>query len=104
MKRTFGTLAFLAASVVGLNSFGIFQGSSVTGKVTPPDQVEYVWAISGTDSLKTTAENGSFALTLKAGSYKVVVDAKDPYKDAVLDSVQVKDGQVTDLGEIKLQQ
>lgn len=104
MKRTFGTLAVLAATVVGLNSFNVFQGSSITGKVTPPDQVEYVWAISGTDSLKTTAENGSFALTLKPGSYKVVVDAKDPYKDAVMEAVEVKEGQATDLGEIKLQQ
>ena len=104
MKRTIGTLFVSAVAFAGLISFRAVQDSAITGKVTPPDGVEYVWAISGTDSLKATATDGSFSLTVKPGTYKVVVDAKDPYKDAVLENVEVKDGQNSDLGEIRLQQ
>jgi hypothetical protein len=104
MKKTFVTLFATVATVVTLHSFRTIEDSSITGKVNPADGVEYVYAISGTDSLKTTATDGAFSITAKAGIYKVVVDAKDPYKDATYDNVEVKDGQNTDLGEINLQQ
>src|SRR5690242_10645443 len=103
MKRTFVTLFATVAAVVGLHSFRSAD-STISGKVVPPDGVEFIWAINGKDSLKKTATDGAFALTVKPGTYKVVVDAKDPYKDAVLDNVEVKDGQTTDVGEVKLQQ
>ena len=104
MKRTIATLFLAAVAVVGLHSFRAVQDSTISGKIVPPDGAEYIWAISGTDSLKTTATDGAFSLTVKPGTYTVVVDAKDPYKDAVMDNVEVKDGQNSDLGEIRLQQ
>jgi hypothetical protein len=40
---------------------------------------------------------------VKPGTYKVVVDAKEPYKDAAVDNVAVSDGAPADVGTIKLQ-
>ena len=77
--------------------------SSITGKVSPADAAETVWAISGTDSVRSAVSAGSFTLSVKAGTYKVVVDAKDPYKDILLENVVVKDDHPADVGEIVLQ-
>ncbi|MFN4313062.1 MAG: carboxypeptidase regulatory-like domain-containing protein [Chitinophagaceae bacterium] len=95
-----GGLAMLA--IVALFSFTKMQ-TGITGKVVPADGVEMVWAINGSDSAKTELTGGSFTLPVKPGTYKVIVDAKDPYKDVTMDNVVVKDGAATDLGEIALQ-
>ena len=92
---------FAFAAVVALFAFTTPQ-TGITGKVTPADGVNLVWAINGTDSVKTELAAGSFTLPVKPGTYKVIIDAKDPYKDVTMEAVQVKDGQATDLGEIAL--
>ena len=103
MKRKFLSIGFLSAFALGLFAFTGLQ-SGIVGKVTPADGAEAVWAISGTDSVKTGVTEGTFSLGVKAGTYTVVVDAKDPYKDVTLENVEVKDGEPTDLGEISLGQ
>jgi hypothetical protein len=40
---------------------------------------------------------------LNPGSWKVIIDAKNPYKDVQLEKVDVTDGKPVDLGEIKLE-
>jgi hypothetical protein len=47
--------------------------------------------------------NGVFSLAAKPGLYKVVIDAIEPYKDAILENIEVKEGQTVDVGEIVLQ-
>jgi hypothetical protein len=103
MKRLLlaGGIAFSA--ITGLYAFRTVEQSSITGKVTPADQANAVWAVSGTDSVTANVVNGAFSLAVKAGTYKIVVDAKEPYKDASLENVAVSDGAPTDVGEIKLQ-
>ena len=92
--------------VLPLAAFGVFafadSQTSVTGKVTPADAVESVWAIAGADSLKAELSNGSFAVSVKPGTYKIMVDAKEPLKDVLLENVEVKHDEVVNLGEIKL--
>lgn len=39
---------------------------------------------------------------LKAGTYKIVIEATGPYKDFVKEGMVVKDGEVPDLGNITL--
>ena len=103
MKRFLLTSGILISGIAGLYAFRTIEQSSITGKVSPADKANAVWAISGTDSTTAKVVSGMFSLTAKAGTYKVVVDAKDPYKDVALEGVVVKDGEATDLGEIKLQ-
>ena len=40
----------------------------------------------------------------QSGTYKVIVEANAPYKNASKEGVEVKEGEATDLGEIKLEQ
>lgn len=103
MKRPSG-LIFLLLSAV-LLSMQLLPESAITGRVVPADAMESVWVInSNNDSLKATASDGAFSISVKEGIYKVVVDAREPYKDAIIESVEVQNGQNTDLGEIRLEQ
>lgn len=105
MKKTFATFLAVCVAVISLHAFRAAQTSGIKGLVRPADAViANVWAISGTDSVKVQPVKGEFALSVKAGTYKVIVDATDPYKDAILENVVVRDGQITDVGEIKLPQ
>ena len=103
MKRFLLAGGILLSAMAGLYAFRSIDQSSITGKVSPADQANAVWAISGTDSTTANVVNGMFSLTAKAGTYKLVVDAKEPYKDVSLEGIVVNDGAPTDVGEIKLQ-
>ncbi|MFC0775860.1 MULTISPECIES: carboxypeptidase-like regulatory domain-containing protein [Terrimonas] len=102
MKKKMLTCGIIAASVAGLFAFTTTQ-SSITGKVTPADGAESVWAVSGTDTAKGTISGGAFTLEVKPGTYKLTVDAKDPYKDVTLENLEVKQDQPLDVGEVVLQ-
>jgi hypothetical protein len=78
--------------------------SSITGRISPIDGAELIWAISATDSIKVAVASGSFSAQVKPGHFKLIVDAKNPYKDVLLDNLEVKENQVLDVGEIILQQ
>ena len=103
MKKRMFTTGVALAMVAGLFAFTTTQ-SGIVGKVAPADGASTVWAISGSDSAKSAVTSRSFSLAVKAGTYNVIVDDKEPYKDVTLENVEVKDGQATDLGEISLQQ
>jgi len=99
-KASFFSIIGIATS---LFAFTTLQGGSIKGKVIPADGASQVWAISNADTLKAAISQGNFEITrAKAGTYKVYIDAIDPYKDVVKDGVQVNDGSTVDLGEIQL--
>lgn len=103
MKKRMLTCGIIAASVAGLFAFTSATQTSITGKIVPGDGAETVWAISATDSTKGTLSSGTFTLDVKPGTYKVIVDAKDPYKDVTLENLEVKQDQPLNVGEIVLQ-
>ncbi|MBL7761995.1 MAG: carboxypeptidase regulatory-like domain-containing protein [Chitinophagaceae bacterium] len=104
MKRLLLAGGIVATGLAGLVAFRGVEQASITGKVSPADAAVAVWAVNANDSTTANVVNGAFSLGVKAGTYKVIVDAKDPYKDASLDNIEVKDGVPVDVGEIKLQQ
>lgn len=103
MKKHIVTCGIFAASVAGIFAFTSSQ-SSISGRVSPANGANMVWAVSGTDSIKAAITAGAFALQVKPGTYKLFVDAKDPYKDVMLENLEIKEGQPLDVGEIVLQQ
>ncbi len=103
MKKTMATLIVLIIAVASLHAVRVMQQSSIAGKISPSDGADVVVAINGTDSLKVKPSDGGFNFIVKPGSWKIWVDAKNPHKDVTLDA-EVKEGQITNLGEIKLQQ
>ncbi|RAJ10594.1 hypothetical protein LX64_00199 [Chitinophaga skermanii] len=105
MKRIRVSMLALAAVAIGTFAFKAIEGGSIGGKITPGDAATEAWAVSATDTLKTAVSGGSFSFqNAKPGTYTVVIDAKEPYKDATINDVKVEDGKATDLGEIKLAQ
>ena len=101
MKATWAFGAVIAG-VTTLHALKIQESGTVSGKVSPADGANFAWAISGADSSKTSIAEGKFIFKLKPGTYKIVVDATEPLKDAVVDAVQIADGKTVDLGEIVL--
>ena len=90
---------------VGLFAFTISFSGSLKGTVTPSNGALKVWAISSTDTVNGTITNGTFDLrNVKPGTYKLVVEATPPYKNVTKESITVKDGEITDVGEIRLEQ
>ena len=73
----------------------------ITGMVEPADAVNKVIALKDNDSVSTVPINGKFALTLKTGNWTLIVEAINPYKNAV-QTVLVLEGGPTDVGVIKL--
>lgn len=101
------SLKFLAVAglTLALFSFTFIKEGGIQGKVSPAEGAAQVLAVSGTDTLTTTINNGSFVFgKVKAGTYTVWVKANPPYKDTSVANVAVVDSTTTDVGEIKLVQ
>ena len=95
-----------AAAVVtsGLFAFTFLRGGSIKGTVTPPEGGVRAWAESATDTLKAPIINGAYEISdAKPGTYKIIIEAKPPYKNIAKDGIMVSDGQTADAGEIKLE-
>jgi hypothetical protein len=113
MNITSFKLAVLTIGIAGIFSFStVRQGStlrqgaagSIRGSVTPAEGGVRAWAESATDTLKAPIINGSYEITdAKPGTYKVIIEAKPPYRNVAKDGVMVSDGQAADAGEIKLE-
>ena len=104
MKRVSIISGGVVIAGLALLSFTSLEQSAITGKVVPAEGAEKVWAMSATDTIQANVTNGMFTMEAPAGTYKVTIDAKEPYKDVTLENVNVAEGQPSDLGEIKLEQ
>lgn len=94
----------MLAAIAGLFAFINFEGGSIKGRVIPSDGASQVWAMSSTDTLKAQISQGAFEITdAKAGTYRLMIDANEPFKDVVRDGIIVSEGGVIDLGEIQLE-
>lgn len=97
-----GVVTLIAAA--GIFAFHSLGSGSIKGTVAPAEGASRAWAESSTDTLKALIINGAYEITdAKPGIYRVVIEAKPPYKNAVKDGVSVVDGQATDAGEIRLE-
>lgn len=103
MKRYFFLSIFILLALVALYAFQNKDQTAIKGRVNPVDGANSAWAIGGKDSATSNIVNGMFGFSVKPGIYKVVIDAVEPYKDAVLENISIKEGQMVDVGEIMLQ-
>jgi len=99
MKNIFGVII----AVVLISSFANDR-SGIQGTIDPPEGAKRIWAVSGKDTVSIIPAPGSFIMDVKPGSWKLVVEAVLPYKNAERESILVIDGQITDIGLIKLSQ
>lgn len=102
-KMMLGSLMVIVVS--GLFAFNVLTAGSIKGTVSPADAASRAWALSNTDTLRASITQGAYEIKdAKPGSYRVIIEAKPPFKNAAKDSVTVMDGQATEIGEIKLEQ
>jgi hypothetical protein len=104
MKSISFRMAIASAVAAGLLSFSTLRDGSIHGTVNPPEGGVRAWAESATDTLKAPIINGSYDIAgAKPGTYKIIIEAKPPYRNAAKDGVMVSDGQSSDAGEIQLE-
>jgi hypothetical protein len=109
MKK--GIIACVVISILIGNPFSFhleqyaisFQQTSITGKISPAEAAEVVWILHAKDTLRTSILWGNFSQQVKPGTYKLIVNAKPPYKDVSLGNLEVKENHVLDIGELILQ-
>jgi len=98
-------MKYIAPAALSLSLLFVVESPQtvISGSVLPADGTESIWAIGARDSARAVILNtGAFSITVRSGAYKLVVDAKAPYKDLVLD-LDVKVDQPLDVGQIVLQ-
>ena len=100
MKNLIGIIiAFLLIS-----SFTSNYKSGIKGTIDPPEGARRIWAASGKDTVSIIPAPGSFIMDVKPGSWKLVVEAVLPYKNVEREGILVMEGELTDIGLIKLTQ
>ncbi len=99
MKNIFGIII----AVVLISSF-TGNRSAIQGTIDPPEGAKRIWAVNGKDTVSIIPAPGSFILDVKPGTWKLVVEAVLPYKNGERESILVNDGEITDIGLIKLTQ
>ena len=89
----FYSMKQISISIIALAAMFAFKyadSGSISGKVTPADAASQVWAIQGSDTLKTPIADGTFTIKgVKAGTYTVIIGAKHPFKDVTVTNVKV---------------
>ena len=100
MKNLIGVII----SIVLISSFASMDRSGIQGTIDPPEGARRIWAVSGKDTVSIIPPPGSFIMDVKPGNWKLVVEAVLPFKNAERDGILVTDGQITDVGLIKLSQ
>jgi hypothetical protein len=106
MKKSYFVFEVLSLILITLLvAFKSLQ-SAVIGKIIPADGADAVLAIAKNDTLQISKRsiitNGRFAMDVKPGIYKLIIDAHDPFQDVTLDNIEVKPGITRDLGEIRI--
>jgi len=105
MKNRMYTGMIALLLLVCLFAAGAFQSAVIRGTVQPPEAVTDVWAISGRDTFSGSIVQNVFEISkLPAGTYSVVIEAQPPYKKAIRENIVVSEGQVTEVGEIVLEE
>jgi|SRR5690606_38704742 len=102
MKKIIRSGFLIFAIIIAVSAFTHYQNTTISGKVIPIDGVDRVWAISDIDSVNVIPDKGVFIIQVKPATYKIVVTAKPPYRDLVVEDIVVEEGKNTDVGELRL--
>lgn len=77
---------------------------SVTGTIKPHNSATQVWIYSASDTLRSNIQEDVFEIRgAKAGNYILVIEPSGSYKTLTRTGVKVADGEITNLGEITME-
>ena len=104
MKKTILKFCLSGLVILGFSAMKELAPASISGKITPVDAADAVWAIKEADTVKAAVSaEGAFQVEVKPGTWKLVVNAKAPYHNTEVKGVVVTTDKNTDVGEIKLE-
>ncbi len=107
MKTVRWNFVMLVCSVLVFSAFVRLPvaGGAIKGKIIPAEGASKAWIILGSDTTKIDIVSGLFEVSnLKAGIYSIIIETVVPYKPLAKTDIPVKEGDTTDIGEIKLEQ
>jgi hypothetical protein len=106
MKNAMVQLGLVVIGISSVHAVKLLQTSTIHARIFPATAAEKVWAIHGKDSLRmmSDADGQYYFITLHPGYWELRVDAKKPYKDIIVKSVDVRPGTEKDMGEFTLMQ
>jgi len=95
MKNAMVQLGLVVIGISSVHAVKLLQTSTVHARISPATAAEKVWAIHGKDSLRmmSDADGQYYFITLNPGYWELRVDAKKPYKDIIVKSVNIPPGQ-----------
>ena len=103
MKKTKLGILGIAAIAAGLFAFSHIEDGSVKGTVSPPEGALRAWVLSAKDTFRSDVTAGSFEIkNVKSGNYRLIIEARAPYKNVAKDSITVIEGNPVDVGAIVL--
>ena len=103
MKVKYPGFAAMLISVMLLSAFVFQHAGSIKGTVVPIENAFSAIAILEKDTIKSNIVGGKFVLPdLKPGTYQLIIEAIPPYQHKLLTNIPVKQGEVTNVGEIQL--
>ena len=104
MKPALWAMAAVAAGLFAFTTFHSGTGT-IKGNVTPSNGASEVKVYAGNDSVAEEVSGGSFEVkNLKPATYRLKIVSIAPYKTQWREGIKVMDGNITDVGEIKLEQ
>lgn len=105
MKK--GVAAFALTSVLIGNPFLIhvepLQQTAIIGRISPAEASETALIVHNRDTLKTPVVWGNFSQQVKPGTYRLIVTANPPFKNAAVGNLDVIRNHVLDVGELILE-
>jgi hypothetical protein len=80
------------------------RAGSVIGTIKPHNSATQAWIYSDKDTLKAAIQEDAFEIPgVKAGTYTLVIEPSGSYKTLTRAGVKVSDGEITNLGEITME-
>ncbi len=77
---------------------------SVIGTIKPHNSATQAWIYSEKDTLRSNIQEDAFEIAgVKAGNYTLVIEPSGSYKTSSRTGVKVSDGEITNLGEITME-
>jgi len=102
MRNALVQLCLVIIGVSSIHAVRLLETSSFHVRISPEEDVDQVWAIQGRDSVEMTTVNGEYYLrSINPGHWQISVKSSLPYRN-MRDSITVRPGTDTDLGEIRL--
>ena len=101
MSKTVAVFIVTIVLVIALHAFRAWQPTNIKGRIFSGNGEVHVLAVKGTDSVKTTSQNGQFTVVVKPGSWKVLIGTSASSSDMSM-TVDVAEGRTMDLGVIKI--